>query len=606
MKRSILIVICDFLILSALSLSTGVQRPGAPAGAGALGAAGSVPASTPAVAQPAIDWKRKALVSMEKVKRFLERLEFKTLSEQYAAMTQQLRNKNRALDEMTNANRELRKIKETLEKNKLALKQSEEALKRELAAKSDVIVDLQTETRDLKTLKDKLNADLKAKQLDLTRLDETLRAKEGKLAEIATKAQSLTEEKAKIQSELQEKEKNIALLDQKAKMLAGTMDEMKKNVKNKEEKISELDERSREFQLKAKQLEADLAAKQRELRERGEALADKERVLAGLTQNVDRLKDEKNQLSLSLKDKELTIDYLEKSSKVLVKGYSSLKNVIENKEEVINALKKHAETIKEDKEVVKKELNEVIAHKREEIDSLKKRLGGDGFIWEKYKKCARQLTVEMRERTPFIDNEFKASLLLPEIKVSEQRFLVAEFSSVGLDWSAIVDGQVSELRFIIADKETKTKSYRLTSPILNLNVSPRVCLFYIPDSLPGAPLDPIGFEKLTKRGLEDIYLFKKNGSSRELKCSFLEDAGQYLIIHNIMPDNPETKAEPGDFAFTKEGDFVGPLISESRCFIFPTKLHKSQLSLIPIKKGPDSKYYYNFANAVKQIKNRSE
>lgn len=638
MRRSVLIVICDFLILSALSLSTGVGQPGTSGG----GSQSPTIASSASATKIATTYA--SFVSNEEIELFIERTKAKQLADDFRALEIALKEKEQRVKALAQTKKSLEKNAESLTKNlserekkikELAdvasnLDQERTKLKNTVKAKDQTIQNLDMKTKTLLEEKTKLTATVKNKEATIVDLDKkakallvektqltaTIQQKEQKIKALDGKTQALLKEKSELHMIVQDKEKKLGDLNKKALELASQRGNLESLIKNKETQILKLQQQtqtlsnaqsnlSQTVEQKAAQL-AQLDKLTKELAEEKKKLSrtlkEKDNKLWELNKNIDLLAHEQKKLKTTIKDKEERIDFLKKSSSILVEGYAALKDVIKDKDQNLEDLRKRNDEIKDSLKFVKTELTEVIDHKKEEIETLRKQLKGSGYIWEKYRHSAMELFVHIRERSPFADNYLNEKLFLPEILVNGKRFLIGEFDSIGLGWSKIPDGQVLELSYKIVKKDKDAKPHELTKPIVVYTPEPKICLIPVPKEIKGSPLNPIGFKKLSERGLEGIYLFKKDGRSREVKCSFLTDGKDYLYIHDPMLENVEMKSEQGDFLFTKEGDFVGVLVADTKAFIFPTTIFKGEIELIPILKKHDERFYRQFASRVKAVK----
>lgn len=112
-------------------------------------------------------------------------------------------------------------------------------------------------------------------------------------------------------------------------------------------------------------------------------------------------------------------------------------------------------------------------------------------------------------------------------------------------------------------RRIRRQASRLAGPILTLPDEPRVAAMEF--NLAGrAPLEVMTIEKLKKRGLEELFLFKTSSFGKQSaglagRCSLDFTSGdRYLYIRNTgRGTGSELRAEPGDLVLTKEGDFVG-------------------------------------------------
>ena len=124
--------------------------------------------------------------------------------------------------------------------------------------------------------------------------------------------------------------------------------------------------------------------------------------------------------------------------------------------------------------------------------------------------------------------------------------------------------------------------------------------------------------KLRQRGLHNLYLFKTSSFGKESaalggRCSIdLSAREPYLYIRNTGrgTGGSELRAEPGDFVLSREGDFIGVVVSienfdfgrrqEAKCFVFPDEFNWEKAGSIPIVRRPGEEYFNAFGGAVRR------
>ena len=175
-----------------------------------------------------------------------------------------------------------------------------------------------------------------------------------------------------------------------------------------------------------------------------------------------------------------------------------------------------------------------------------------------------------------------------------------------MGWKELGDGDVDLLSFTVA-KSGSVPSSQYIDRVYALNQEPRVCLIpsLLQDSQQG--LVPIGFDQLMHRGVDNIFLYTKDGGRSLIELYPDMRNNGYLIIKNVFIDQLSNKynATPGDFLLTKEGDFVGIVVQERQgealCFVLPTTIPKDELTTVSLRKGAGEEFYADFVEKVQHI-----
>ena len=280
-----------------------------------------------------------------------------------------------------------------------------------------------------------------------------------------------------------------------------------------------------------------------------------------------------------------------------------LASELQKKEEVILQA---TELITEQEKMLQKASNESVKYQQqtEQLDSdlevaqqenqilatkLTKALEPKENVLVRYDEAVRELNVYMREKDVIDDDDFQATLFLPEVVLNDKPYLVAEFESIGLRWKQLKDGDIDLLSFTVA-KSGPTPSSQYVDGVYAVNQEPRVCL--IPSSLQEAQqgLIPIGFDQLMYRGVDNIFLYTKDGRRSLVEVyPDMRNKG-YLIIKNVFIDQFSNKynAAPGDFLLTKEGEFVGIVVQEQQgealCYVLPIAIPENEMIALSLRK----------------------
>ena len=251
------------------------------------------------------------------------------------------------------------------------------------------------------------------------------------------------------------------------------------------------------------------------------------------------------------------------------------------------------------------------------LKEAEERLRSDAL--QKYSQATVKLDFTIKEKRFMGDYSSSESYYLPEIVIGEKNYLAVNFRVItGLFKDITGHAKVYDLNYAIGEPlETDAgKLKKVDGPIYSLNVDNRVCLLEIPPTKKA--LKPLSFTQLKSRGLQNLFLFKPNDFGKrtcnlEGRASLNLSVGdKYLYIRNsTRRTDSELKAELGDLIVTKEGDFVGLIVAvedfdlgrkqEAKCFIMPDNFKVSEAYEIPITKPQDQKLFLGFMKAVEFI-----
>lgn len=95
----------------------------------------------------------------------------------------------------------------------------------------------------------------------------------------------------------------------------------------------------------------------------------------------------------------------------------------------------------------------------------------------------------------------------------------------------------------------------------------------------------------------------------------LSGDGQYMYIRNPVRGRSELAAKEGDFVISRQGQFVGVVVAvhgydfgtreEAQCFIFPEKVNLEETLALPIAKAADEKYYSEFVRVLRELQEKA-
>ena len=566
MNRSILIVMCDFIVLSVMSFSTGVAPANMHYGSGTVVS------------------DRTALIILEELKRKKVTLELAE-KELIAA---------RASDaKLKEVQQEMARIQAQLEKMK---KPGQAETAKTAAVKTQIDASL----ADLANLKSKFSdADL-----DILR------------KRIAMGHEQLNEKTAKLLASTEELLNTKNRLSAAENLLKDTrtdLDKTKSSLNQAQEKLQGTSKELETFKGKVTESQMDLSFTRGKLnvteKELAESRSKLERnVKATMLTNLElaetkkKMDDLTNVIKNAVSDLSATRSELESTKK----EYNETRDKYENKQRELlesRGFQQATQTALEETKIRLKEAEE--------------RLHSDAL--QKYSQATVKLDFSIKEKRFLGDYSSSESYYLPEIAIGEKNYLAVNFKVItGLFKDITGHAKVYDLNYAIGEPlETDAgKLKKVDGPIYSLNVDNRVCLLEIPSMRKA--LKPLSFTQLKSRGLQNLYLFKPNDFGKrtcnlEGRASLNLSAGdKYLYIRNsTRRTDSELKAELGDFIITKEGDFVGLIVAvedfdlgrkqDAKCFIMPDNFKVSEAYEIPITRQKDQPLYSDFMKAVDTV-----
>jgi hypothetical protein len=301
----------------------------------------------------------------------------------------------------------------------------------------------------------------------------------------------------------------------------------------------------------------------------------------------------------ALKEKNLA---LAQTREELSSSFHELKAAKSNLSQTISTLKTTKSTLKQTNSRLK---------------TVEEKLTSDAL--KKYSQSTVKLSFAISEDRMFLsDYTASANWFTPLISLNGKIWLIGYFNSLTGINKISGHSKVTALTYAITEPDGKHKTKKLNGPILVLKEDPRACLIEAPKSKKPA-MKAITFSELKTRGIEDLYLFKnstfgKKSGKLDGRCSLnLEPGKQYLHIRNSTRSTDAIiKAELGDFVISKQGEFIGIIVSVetgdfgkksvAKCFIIPDKFNLAQALKVPLQRGSGEKYYDLFAEKVAKIK----
>ena len=543
MNRSILIVICDFLVLSAMSLSIGVGEMTSTPGGGTV--ISRTAAQDAHIEQMHKELKKRARIQSEKAQ---AESELEKLRAQLAQLAGDVDSRTMKLNETSKA---LLAARMTLREKEKTLKSRDEELARQNEALKQALADI----RDVSAKYENASAELRHSR----------------------------EETASRTAELKESKANLAVVSGKLKTAEGRLRETEMGLSYAKGSLSRTEKELAEAKIKEEASTKALYTRGVELEQTRVELANTKRLLDAAVRNAGKTQEE-----------------LRRMRKDLADSNSSLAKTRETLSRVTAESSARAESL---------------AETRRRLAETEKLLRSEAL--EKYSAAAVQLTFHLKNERFMNDFQLNETLYAPVIEIGGKTYLPGAFRSLtGLLKRYAGYTRVVELAYAVKKPGAPGAPALLPGPLWSLNADPRACLFALPKPS-GTPLKAITGAELKKRGLQNLTLFKFGSFGTETaslngRCSLpLEQGYSYLHIRNSQRSGSELPAEVGDFVISKEGEFIGVVVSvavnslegreDALCYLYPSAIDLKDASALPLGRNRGSEYYAGFTDALQRI-----
>lgn len=591
MNRSILIVMCDFLVSAMLSMLIGMSPHGQSGhmGKGALLDRGST-----------------------------------------AIILDELRRRGAELENMREQLREAQAREGFSEAREAQLKALAEQLA-ETLAKSELLEDklkLHPENAGALTpqaLQQKLEEEIRKRTLagvqrkeaeaELERMRNSLQSVSGNLATLntnyAVSQQQLADARKAIEEREQKLENTGGELTRTREELAAQRNELA-NVRSTLE--SEL-ARLAEVRTRAQALESNLSftrgrlsAAERELAEARSA-AEQNRKLAARRE-------------MEVRDTQRQLADARKAMLKAVNDYSRVKSELDRSKEAISAAADARAEAERNLAAKQGEADTALARleaTKKELQAAEEKLRSD--VLERYDASVIRLTFALNEKRLLLDQKGGGVFYLPLVNIAgktvmpgfhKQLFGDAEYA---LNFDRV---DRLEYRVNVTSAPLEEAGTQLRGPLLLFPGEPRLAA--IEFNVRGRkPLAALTIDALKQRGLDDLFLFKPGTFGKESapisdRCSLdLGSGGPQLYIRNTgRGSGSELRAEPGDFIITKQGDFVGIVTGienfdmgrrqEVKCYVLPADFKWDGAKTIRLEKAAGAEYFEDFSKGVREIR----
>lgn len=591
MNRSILIVMCDFLVSAMLSMLIGMSPHGQ---AGNMGKGALLDRGSTAII---LDELRRRGVELESMRdKLREAQEREGFSEARETQLKQLL--EQLTDTMTRT--ELLETKLQLHpENAGALTPAELQKKLEEEIRKRTAAGIRT----------------KEARAELERMRNSLQSVSGNLAALNTDYAVSRQQLADTRKNLEERERK---LERTGEELSKTKEELAVRQNELSNVRTSLDAelaRLTEARTQAQALESNLSftrgklsAAERELAE-ARSLAEQNRKLAA-------------QREMEARDVRRQLEDARRAMQQAVGDYSRVKTELERSRTVI-ATTAEGKALAE-RNLALKQGEADTAHAkleaaRKALEDAEEKLRSD--VLERYEAAVVRLSMDLNEKRLLLDQKGGGVFYLPLVRVAGKTIMPAYHKLLFGDAATPLNfDRIDRLDFRvnISTAPLGEPGTSLHGPLLVFPGEPRLAA--IEFTMRGRePLEALNIETLKQRGLGDLFLFKPGSFGKESapisdRCSLDLGKGvpQLYIRNTGRGSGPELRAEPGDFVITKQGDFVGTVTEienfdlgrrqEAKCYVLPADFKWDGVGTIRLEKAANAEYFEDFADGVRKVR----
>ena len=592
MNRSILIVMCDFLVSAMLTMLAGMSSqgtPGATVGKGAILDRGSTALILEELHRRSAELEamREKLREAQAREGFSEEreAELKALAEQLA-------------ETLTRAELIERKL-ELHPENAGALtpEQLQRALEQEIRKRTLAGVQRKEAEAELERMRDSLQSF----SSDLAALNTNFAVSQQQLSDTRRTLEEREEELRQTGGELMQTREELAARQNE---LAG----VRATLATEQENLSQTRQEAQALESDLSFARGQLSAAERDLA-LARSQAERNRKLA--EQRETEMREVQRQLADAKNMLKNAVSELSRTQAALTESREEIARTAEQKAEAERSLAEkqgQADTALARLEATQRELR-----------AAEEKLRSD--VLERYDAAVVRLTLALNEKRLLLSQEGGGVYFLPLVQIAGKTVMPGFHKQLfGDEKYALNFDRIDRLeyRVNVSTAPQEQPGTLLRGPLLILPGEPRLAA--IEFTVRGRePLAALTIDALKQRGLEDLFLFKagsfgKESASLNGRCSLdLGAGGAQLYIRNSgRSPAGELKAEPGDFVITKQGDFVGIVTEienfdmgrrqEAKCFVFPENFTWDGAKTIRIDKIPGAEYFENFSKGVRETR----
>lgn len=234
---------------------------------------------------------------------------------------------------------------------------------------------------------------------------------------------------------------------------------------------------------------------------------------------------------------------------------------------------------------------------------------------KRYGEAVVRIKCEVSESGAFRDRTGKSESLYPVVDFGGRKVLIGLTNRFAGDENvALSFKNITNVNFTVSSPLGGV-SRKLSGAMYLLKNELRIAGFPYQDKN-CIPLKLMTADQLVRRGLNGLYLFKRtSGFSAPLtgRASLaLNNGQQSLFVRNAGRANNELKAEPGDIVISSEGDFVGIAVVAGevdnvrgvQVVLFAGPGVWNDPVAVPLDKMPGEKFFSRYAAVMRNIRTK--
>jgi len=578
MNRSILIVICDFIITSMIYLN------------GGFSALESQPHDGRPADQTTMDIMANELemqrAELEAARAKLLKAGGKVSQEELERITSELARANARLEQ-------LKRQKELNDNNSGVMSRadiqreiSEEIYQKHLAQERYTVLQqqLQIAREDQQTLR----RESSLTQQENAKLDERiagqreqyelkLSEKEREIKERKNALDKQARQLADTNKKLDAARSDLAERDKALTGAAKDLEHARKEIKNNQEMLR--DSKAETVKLRSKLNDAEsrreAAEKARDANKAALARARAEkdaagRQLAGAKDALNKEKEKVKNAKAELESKQRNIDTMKRMVDDTSRKLSNAQDERNQAERNLEKIRRDLERIQKENIALKADSAKLKAVQKE-LDFFKNDLAqtnhSDALAildlqWEQHRTIGRNLKISRKS-------------FLPVFQLGSRSYVVSTLNVIG---GRQKNSSIPENIISLEYKAGKpgNAAAKVISPIRLANDDLRVALLDVTGLKGIKPLKLLTWKELRKRGSLDLYLFKSDSmhnAKLENRCTWGVGNDKYIYVTNNSRAANELKAQAGDLLMTRQGELAGVVVSVKNnracCYVFP-------------------------------------
>ena len=457
-------------------------------------------------------------------------------------------------------------------------------------------------------------------------LEEEIRRKN--LAQV--KYEQLAAELAASKENLRQNDKSLNSLRQQHNALIKELAMRSASLENAQDKLSKaagevarLSERLTARDAEIKHKESDLAGARKELATVQQTALGYRRKISKTENELAFLRGRSNAMEkelASVKDRLLTSEKNIKAREIELASaqtrLENMQNVLKNAVRDLTATRTRLAGESADREQAQTQLAKLKGDYNAvnvKLQNAESKLRSD--VLKRYSQSAVKISYKLRESRLLKDRVEVNEKFLPAVSIHGRNYMVSALQTfAGTRHNSAALDKVTELSYTASPAaDAKAAAGKIAGPIFIDKSDCRVALLEA-GAVDVQPLAVMTKDALKRRGIQDLYLFKtssfgKDSTILDSRCSMSFDSDDdYLYIRNGARVSSELKAEVGDLVLTKQGELAAIVVAlenydfdrqqEARCYVFNTLPEVKNLPQINLSQTHNQQDFREFSDKL--------